>query len=50
VREFDEYYKLLCGDAQKLTYEELVSPVFIMNAIDRSLQSGKTEEVRKFTV
>ena len=50
VREFDEYYKLLCGAAQKLTYEEFASPVFIMNAIERSLQSGKTEEVRKFTI
>ena len=49
-REFDEYYKLLCGDAQRLSYEEFASPVFIMNAIDRSLQSGKTEEVRKFKI
>ena len=50
VREFDEYYRLLCGDTQKLTYEEFASPVFIMNAIERSLKSGKTEEVRKFTI
>lgn len=49
-REFDEYYELLCGGEQKITYEEFVSPVFIMNAIDRSLKSGKTEEVRKFTI
>lgn len=50
IREFDEYYKLLCGGAQRLSYEEFASPVFIMNAIDRSLQSGKTEEVRKFKI
>ena len=50
AREFDEYYTLLEGSAQKLTYEEFASPVFIMNALARSLASGKTEDVRKFNI
>ena len=50
AREFDEYYTLLEGGAQQLTYEEFASPVFIMNAIKRSLASGKTEDVRKFNI
>ena len=49
-REFKEYYDLLCGAPQKITYEEFASPVFIMNAISRSLESGKEEEVRKITL
>jgi hypothetical protein len=30
-----------------MSYEELFSPVFIMNAISRSLESGKTEKVHR---
>ena len=49
-REFDEYHKLLNGAEQKLTYEEFASPVFILNAIARSLESGNEEEVLKITL
>ncbi len=44
-REFEEFYQLLCGAPQAMTYEEFVSPVFIMNAIERSLNSGREEAV-----
>jgi len=43
--EFMEYYKLLCGEEQKLSYEEFFAPVYIMNAILRSLDSGKEETI-----
>ena len=43
--EFKEFYGLLSGEAQTVTYEEFISPVFIMNAIQRSLVSGKEEAV-----
>lgn len=47
AREFAEFYGLLQGKKQPLRYEEFFSPVFIMNAIDRSLQSGREEAVGK---
>ncbi len=43
AREFAEYYGLLSGGPAPLDYAEFFSPVFIMNAIDRSLQSGREE-------
>ena len=49
-REFKEFYDLLSGEQQSITYEEFISPVFIMNAIERSLASGKEETVGKPTV
>ena len=49
-REFEEFYRLLCGEDQPQSYEEFVSPVFIMNAIERSLASGKEEKVVKITL
>ena len=42
-KEFKEFYDLLCGGEQLQSYEEFVSPVFIMNAIERSLKSGREE-------
>lgn len=45
AREFAEYYGLLSGAPAPLGYAEFFSPVFIMNAIDRSLQSGREERV-----
>ncbi len=49
-REFKEFHEILCGGEQTCTYEEFISPVFIMNAIERSLASGKEEEIRKFMI
>jgi hypothetical protein len=45
-REFSKFHALLNGAAQSATYEEFISPVFIMNAIERSLVSGTEESVR----
>ena len=44
-REFDEFYALLKGEAQKVSYDEFFAPVYIMNAINRSLVSGKEETI-----
>ena len=33
--------KILSGGEQAVTYKDFISPVFIMNAIDRSLASGR---------
>ena len=44
-REFEEFYKLLSGGEQRVSHKEFISPVFIMNAICRSLESGKEETI-----
>jgi hypothetical protein len=44
-KEFKEFYGLLLGDMQTVSYKEFIAPVFIMNAIERSLQSGKEEAI-----
>ena len=44
--EFKEFYGILSGAEQTVTYEEFISPVFIMNAIQRSLVSGTEEAIR----
>ena len=45
AREFGEFRDLLMGGEQKLSFEEFASPVFIMNAIKRSIESGTEEPV-----
>ena len=47
--EFDEFYSLLCGGGQKMSYDDFIAPVFVMNAIYRSLDGGDGT-VRKFKV
>jgi hypothetical protein len=50
LAEFREFYELLSGAEQKISYEDFISPVFIMNAIERSMTSGKEEAVREYTL
>ena len=49
-REFDEFYKLLNGGDQNISYDDFISPVFILNAIERSLTSGKEEKIKEYKV
>ena len=46
--EFNSFYGLLCGEKQRLSYEDFIAPVFVLNAIQRSLDSGNEEKVDKF--
>lgn len=48
--EFKEFYGILSGNGQSVDYREFISPVFIMNAIERSLTSGKEEIIEKFEI
>lgn len=48
--EFDEFYGLLCGDEQRRSYQDFIAPVFVLNAIKRSIDSGKEEKVNRYTV
>lgn len=50
TRELDEFCELLKGGTQKTSYGDFIAPVFVLNAIDRSLASGNQEPVRTFEV
>ena len=43
--EFNDMCDLLHGGEMKETYDEFIRPVFILNAINRAMESGKTEKV-----
>ena len=43
--EFGNFYSLLKGGEQEISYDDFIAPVFVLNAIDRSIKSGKTETV-----
>ena len=47
--EFAEYYSLLKGGEPTVSYEDLFSSVYVMNAIEKSLASGNEEKVNYFT-
>ncbi len=48
--EFAEFDALMRGNAQSVSYDDFIAPVFIMNAIVASLNSGMPEKVIKFKV
>lgn len=48
--EWDEFYNILSGAKQVANYQDFISPVFVMNAIFRSMESGKEEEVKEYEV
>ena len=48
--EFKEFYAMLSGENSGADYREFISPVFIMNAIERSLESGKEEKLNEFEI
>lgn len=48
--EFDEFYQLLCGESQKKSYKDFIAPVFVMNAVKRSLEEHCEVEVKRYEV
>jgi predicted dehydrogenase len=44
--QLDDMHDLLEGGAMKESYDSFIRPVFILEALERSLRSGKTEPVR----
>ncbi|MBR4016678.1 MAG: Gfo/Idh/MocA family oxidoreductase [Oscillospiraceae bacterium] len=48
-REFLEFHDLLLGKPQHKTYEEFFAPVYVINAMKRSLEGGKEEIVHRCT-
>lgn len=43
--EWDEFYNILSGGEQVANYQDFIAPVFVMNAIVRSMESGKEEKI-----
>lgn len=48
--EFDEFYELLCGGEQKKSYKDFIAPVFVMNAVNRSLADNCEVAVRRYEI
>ncbi len=47
MKEMDEILALLKGEPMQKSYEEFILPVFLLNAIKRSTESGQWEEIQK---
>ena len=45
-RQLDDMHDLLAGGEMKESYDDFIRPVFILEALDAALKSGKTEPVR----
>ncbi len=45
-RQLDDMHDLLAGGEMKESYDDFIRPVFILEALDASLRSGKLEPVR----
>ena len=43
-----EFHDLLLGHPQQKSYEDFFAPVYVQNAIARSIQSGKEEVITYF--
>ena len=50
LSEFREFYETLSGKDPEYTEEQLIAPVFILNAIARAVESGNEEEIHSFTI
>ena len=48
--EFREFYDLLLGGEQIMSYEDFISPVFVMNAIAESLETGNEALVKEYKI
>ena len=45
-RQLDDMHDLLAGGEMKESYDDFIRPVFILEALEKSLRSGKIEPVR----
>ncbi len=46
-KEFTEFYDILRGNEQPQSYDDFFAPVYIINALKRSLESGNEEIVKR---
>lgn len=50
LEEFDHFYDIMSGKDQIVSYKDFIAPVFVLNAIERSLASGKEEKVKEYSL
>ena len=50
LEEFDHFYDIMSGEDQIVSYKDFIAPVFVLNAIERSLTSGKEEKVKEYSL
>lgn len=48
--EFDEFYTLLSGGAQTRDYKDFIAPVFVLNAIKKSLDTNSEVQVNHYEI
>ena len=48
--EMDDMLELLQGNSMKKSYESFILPVFVLNAVQRSLETGKWEEIPEIRI
>ena len=49
-REFAEFDALMNGEAQQISYDDFISSVFVIDAIDKSIASGEEVALEKYKV
>lgn len=47
-KEFDEFYRILSGGEQAVSYKDFISTVYILNAINESIETGEEVKVKEF--
>ena len=47
-REFEAFAKTVRYNRMEISFDRLIRPVFVLNAINRSLESGKEEKIHNF--
>lgn len=50
LTEFDTFYEIMSGKEQKVSYKDFIAPVFILNAIERAVISGKEEFIKEYSI
>lgn len=49
-REFADFDAIVSGGEQKMSYDDFISPVFVMRAIELALESGEEVKVEEYQV
>ena len=50
LREFERFAHMVRSGKMIMSYEELIKPVFILNAIHKSMQTGEMVKVNQFEI
>ncbi len=48
--EFDEFYDILSGGVQQISYDDFIAPVYVLNAIVESIKCSKDIDIKEYMV